>query len=90
MNVTAENLSFVLQQLSRLGEPDLHLGGLISPKGWWASLQLPAPAGCTAKIRSDMTHKTPEAAVQQLVDRLEALRGSAVADQLANPRLAAA
>jgi hypothetical protein len=86
MIVDPANLSATLHQLTHLGQPRLTYITVGVP-GWHAAIDLPAPPGCQAKVASDFAGKTPEAALQQLVDRLEALRGASVADQAANPRL---
>jgi hypothetical protein len=82
MFVDATNLAQVLQQLSRLGKPMVGIYGSCGPRGWHAALELPAPAGCKAQVASTFTHPNPESAVQQLVDRLEALRGASLGDQV--------
>jgi hypothetical protein len=86
MIVTADNLSDTLKRLAQLGQPRLAYM-TIGIAGWHANIELPAPPGCKAKVASDFTHLTPEGAVQQMVDRLEALRGTSVAEQATNPRL---
>jgi hypothetical protein len=87
MIVTSVNLSEAMVRLSELGDVSLSMIGVVGPRGWHASVSLPAPAGCEAKVRSTFDHRTPESALQQLVDRLEALRGSSLAEQSANPKL---
>jgi hypothetical protein len=42
--------------------------------GWWAYIDLPAPVGCEAKVKSDSNCKTPTDAVLQMLDRLSKLR----------------
>lgn len=87
MTVDADNLADVLVRLSSLGDVGVSMVGVIGPRGWHAVITLPAPAGCEAKVRSTFDHRTPQSALQQLVDRLEALRGQSVAEQSANPKL---
>lgn len=83
------DLNARLLQLSKLGKPRISLVGL-DTMGWHASIDLPAPAGCKAQVASDFQASTPEQALDQLEQRLEALRGASIPEQIDNPRLTAA
>jgi hypothetical protein len=76
------DLEAMLRSTEDLGEISLFkLSG-----GWRASIDLPAPAGCQAKVSSDFDCGTPTEAVEQMLGRLGSLRrtvGSAA------PRIAA-
>jgi hypothetical protein len=50
--------------------------------GWRASIELPAPAGCQAKVSSDIDCPTPSAAVDQMIERLANLRRTVGAKDL--------
>ena len=63
-------LEEMLRATEALGEVSLFkLSG-----GWRASIDLPAPAGCQAKVSSDFDMPTPSDAVNQMLDRLNAMR----------------
>jgi hypothetical protein len=41
---------------------------------WHASIEIPAPKGCTAKVASDFTHATHYEALRCVIERLDGLR----------------
>jgi hypothetical protein len=41
---------------------------------WHASIEIPAPKGCTAKVASDFKHMTHYEAVRCVIERLDGLR----------------
>jgi hypothetical protein len=76
------DLDALLRSTEALGEITLNK----MTDGWWAYINLPAPVGCDAKVKSDTNCPTPTAAVEQMLQRLNDLRrniGAAV------PRIAA-
>jgi hypothetical protein len=68
------NVEHVLLELQKIGKPKLGIYG--SDNKWHANIELPAPAGCQAKVSSDFTHDSPSQAMQQLLDRMNELRQS--------------
>ena len=70
IKVGPHNLEAILVATEAIGV--MHLTKM--EKGWWAYIDIPAPVGCDAKVKSDTSHKTPSAAVQQVLDRLSGLR----------------
>ena len=66
---------------SQTGELLLQLSGVGKPRvmrfddgTWGASVKFPSPAGVTAEVQSDYNQPTPDAALQQCIDRLGGLR----------------
>lgn len=45
-----------------------------SDGSWHASIEIPAPKGCTAKVASDFKHRTHYEALRCVIERLDGLR----------------
>jgi hypothetical protein len=45
-----------------------------SDGSWHASIEIPAPKGCTAKVASDFKHPTHYDALRCVIERLDGLR----------------
>lgn len=45
-----------------------------SDGSWHASIEIPAPKGCTAKVGSDYKHRTHYDALRCVIERLDGLR----------------
>ncbi len=52
---------------------------------WHASIEIPAPKGCTAKVASDFKHATHYDALRCVIERLDGLR-TIVASDIKNIR----
>lgn len=66
----SDELERKLQSLCGVGEPRVSkLSG-----GWHATIDIPAPPGCDASVKSDFGMSSPSAAVDQMIERLTALR----------------
>jgi len=64
------NTGEMLDELAKVGKPRLSR----QDTGWFAAVELPAPAGVQAVVRSDFSHPTHRSALTQLLARVGELR----------------
>lgn len=75
-NLRESSLEAGLMELLKIGEPRVSFVKLLR-SGWVASVDLNTDVlGMTGQIRSDWYHKTPSAAVNDLLERTAKIRGT--------------